>query len=234
MKKTRFQIGQTVKITNTGHRYPGYREMAEKMGLTKWMIGKMMRQGDYPTIVAVVYDDSNRKTLYGVELGGQQEIYSESGFLASAIDCDPTSYIHIDRDTLNSYWDAATTSQREYMNNHFQLDGTTTIAAIRGLRDIACDAWKKVITSNHSEVFPEYSKYFDLAPLLRDGGRHNTCVFTCEQEKAAGVSGVIMIANAILDGKYRNKGFYLSDNYNWEFHETDGGGWVVVPTKRGK
>lgn len=232
MKKTRFQIGQTVRITDTGHRYPGYKEMAKKMGLTNWMLSTKMRQGDIATIVAVEYDNGNRKTLYGIELGGQQEIYNDLGLMSTA-DCDPASYIQIDRDTLNTYWDAATPSQREYMNKHFQLDGTATVAAIRGLRDIACDAWKKVITSNHSEVFPEDSKYFNLAPL-RNGD--NSRVFTSQQEVAAGLNSgaVLMIANGILDGKYKNKGFYLSDGYHWEFHETDGGGWVVVPTKRGK
>ena len=232
MKKSEFQIGQTVTVIDAGCRYPNYSEMANKMGLTKWKGDGPIATDDIVKIVAVDVHPSTNKYLYGVTLPcGAQEIISEDGLELYADNCSST--IKISREILNGYWDAATTEQREYINKHFQLDGTTTADAIKGLRDIACSKWRKIIMSNHPEVFPEHSKYFDLKSLRRDGG---SCIFTQEEAVAAGFhsSGFIQIAEAILDGSYKNRGFYLSDSVNWEFHETDGGGWVVVPTKKGK
>jgi hypothetical protein len=242
MKKSKFQIGQTVTVIDKGCRYPGYHEMAKIMRLTNWSPNGSMQNGGIATIVAVeLHPDSSRKTyLYGVQLPcGEQEIIGEGGLELYADNCSST--IKISREILNSYWDAATTEQRGYINKHFQLDGTTTADAIKGLRDIACDKWRKIIMSNHPEVFPEDSKYFDLKGLRGDVNgvrliRDGSCIFTIEEAKAAGFSGngFIQIADAILGGEYKNRGFYLGDSCNWEFHETKCGGWVVVPTKKGK
>jgi len=232
MKKSKFQIGQTVTVIDAGCRYPNYSEMADKMGLTKWKGDGPIANDDIVKIVAVDVHPSSKKYLYGVTLPcGAQEIISEDGLKLYADNCSST--VKISREILNGYWDAATTEQREYINKHFQLNGTTTADAIKGLRDIACDKWRKIIMSNHPEVFPEDSKYFDLKGLRGDDG---SCIFTMKEAKAAGFSGngFIQIANAIFDGEYKNRGFYLSDSVNWEFHETECGGWVVVPTKKGK
>lgn len=230
MKKSEFQIGQTVTVIDAGCRYPNYSEMANKMGLTKWKGDGPIATDDIVKIVAVDVHPSTNKYLYGVTLPcGAQEIISEDGLELYADNCSST--IKISRDTLNSYWDAATTEQREYINKHFQLDGTTTVDAIKGLRDIACDKWKKIIMSNHPEVFPEHSKYFDLKGLRRNGA---DC-FTAEELVGTGLNAsFLQVANNALDSEYRNKGLYLSMQYNWEFHETEYGGWVVVPTKKGK
>jgi hypothetical protein len=146
---------------------------------------------------------------------------------------DTTQTIKITKEQLFAYYEAATDSQKEYMDEHFKLSGTTTIQGIIGLHEIACSKWKSIIKKNHPECFPEDSKYFDLKSLKRNGG---SCIFTQEEAVAAGFhsSGFIQIANDILDGNYKNRGFYLSASVNWEFHETDNGGWVVVPTKKDK
>ena len=147
---------------------------------------------------------------------------------------DTTQTIKITKEQLFAYYEAATGSQKEYMDEHFKLSGTTTIQGIIGLHEIACSKWKSIIKKNHPECFPEDSKYYDLKSLRRNG--EFSCIFTQEEAVAAGFhsSGFIQIANGVLDGEYKNKGFYLSDSVNWEFHVTEGGGWVVVPTKKDK
>jgi hypothetical protein len=145
---------------------------------------------------------------------------------------DTTQTIKITKEQLFAYYEAATDSQKEYMDEHFKLSGTTTIQGIIGLHEIACSKWKSIIKKNHPECFPEDSKYFDLKSLRGDDG---SCIFTQEEAQAAGLNNsFLQVANDVLGSKYKNKGFYLSDHYNWEFHETAYGGWVVVPTKKGK
>jgi len=228
-KQFKFQIGDRVVVSDCGQQYSSYDTMALKMGLNKWNSNRTnsVNNGVVATIVARSVHDDERVLLYGIEsLVGTQHVISENGLRLR----EESNTIKISRDTLNSYWDAATTDQREYINKHFQLDGTTTVDAIKGLRNIACDKWKKIIASNHPEVFPEHSKYFDLKGLKR--GLNSDC-FTAEELVGTGLNrGFLQVANAVLNGEYRDKGLYLSDLYNWEFHETEYGGWVVVPTKK--
>ena len=226
----KFQIGDKVVVSNRGQQYSSYDTMALKMGLSKWTKTNDVDNRTLATIVAKEIHEDGSTRLYGIETtNGTQHIISENGLRLH----EESNTIKISRDILNSYWDAATTEQREYINKHFRLDGTTTVDAIKGLHDLACSKWKPIIKENHSEYFPEDNKYYDLKSLRRDGG---SCIFTHEEAQVAGFnnSGFIQIAEGILDGKYKNKGFYLSDHYNWEFHETEYGGWVVVPTKKGK
>ena len=68
--------------------------------------------------------------------------------------------IQISRELLNEYYEAATTPQKAYLTEHFKLDGTTTVKAIRGLHDMACEGWKPKIKKNHPDCFSEDSKYF--------------------------------------------------------------------------
>jgi hypothetical protein len=76
---------------------------------------------------------------------------------------NPTDAITIDRGILNQYYDAATTPQREYLDEHFTIGGKTTIKAITGLYDIACDKWKPIIKNNHPECFPVTKSAIELA-----------------------------------------------------------------------
>ena len=73
--------------------------------------------------------------------------------------------IQISRSLLNEYYEASTREQKEYLAEHFKLDGTTTDEAIRGLHDLACSTWKPRIKKNHPECF-EDGKYFDLSAML--------------------------------------------------------------------
>lgn len=63
--------------------------------------------------------------------------------------------IKIHSDLVFTYFKAADDIQKIYINNHFQLDGSTTVEAIKGLYDIACEGWKPKIKANHPEVFKE-------------------------------------------------------------------------------
>jgi hypothetical protein len=74
-----------------------------------------------------------------------------------------TDAITIDRGILNQYYDAATETQREYLDKHFSLSGKTTVEAITGLYDIACDKWKPIIKNNHPECFPVTKSAIELA-----------------------------------------------------------------------
>lgn len=71
--------------------------------------------------------------------------------------------IKISRDILNEYYDAATTLQREFINEHFKLNGTTTVESIIGLHDLACDTWKNIIKENHPNCFPTAKTAIELA-----------------------------------------------------------------------
>ena len=142
---------------------------------------------------------------------------------------DPKTEIAISRTTLNEYYEAATTSQREYLEEHFTLGGKTTVKGIQGLYNIACDKWKPIIKKNHPNCFVE-EPTFNFKPL--DKG-HST-IFTQEEAIECGFrnNNFIQIADGILNGKYKNKGIYFSEQYEWEVIKIDGGGVVVVPIKK--
>lgn len=69
----------------------------------------------------------------------------------------------ISRELLNKYYGAATAPQREYINDNFKVDGTTTVQGIIGLYDIACKTWKSTIKQNHPECFPVTKTAIELA-----------------------------------------------------------------------
>lgn len=71
--------------------------------------------------------------------------------------------IKISRDILNEYYDSATLFQREFINEHFKLNGTTTVESIIGLHDLACDTWKNIIKENHPNCFPTAKTAIELA-----------------------------------------------------------------------
>lgn len=61
--------------------------------------------------------------------------------------------INISYKLLMTYYEASTLDQKKYLNDHFSLSGDTTISAIKGLYDIACDPWKAKIKANHPDIF---------------------------------------------------------------------------------
>jgi len=145
--------------------------------------------------------------------------------------------IQISRDLLNAYYDAATTPQKEYLTEHFKLDGTTTEEAIRGLHDIACATWKPKIKKNHPDCFPVDSKYFDFSEFTN---RDNNRVVSADVCKSLGFTedegGFIQVRNRTNNPQTHHRSFYLSSYYNWELVQdgTECGRpvMVLIPTKK--
>ncbi len=136
-----------------------------------------------------------------------------------------TKSIQISRELLNEYYDAATTPQREYLSEHFKLDGTTTDEAIRGLHDLACGKWKPRIKKNHPECF-EDGKYFDFSAML------GKAIVEPKVAQALGLSEDFIEVRNSSDPKTNHRSFYLSTEYNWELVNDGGGVIVLVPTKK--
>ena len=83
--------------------------------------------------------------------------------------------IKISRDILNEYYDAGTTLQRDFINEHFKLNGTTTVESIIGLHDLACDTWKNIIKENHPNCFPTAKTDIELAVEKAGLPNHTSC-----------------------------------------------------------
>jgi len=142
--------------------------------------------------------------------------------------------IQISRQLLNEYYDAATTPQREYLAEHFKLDGTTTDEAIRELHAMACDTWKPRIKKNHPDCFPEESKYFNFSGYVDSNG------FNILKQGAGNRLGMgncfIQIRHNEGNPETHMRSFYLDTSYNWELKQdgSDDGGpvYVLIPTKK--
>lgn len=76
---------------------------------------------------------------------------------------DTNKTIRISRELLNEYFEASTIGQKEFINEHFKIDGTTTVESIIGLHNRACDTWKCIIKRNHPECFPVTKSAIELA-----------------------------------------------------------------------
>jgi hypothetical protein len=138
--------------------------------------------------------------------------------------------IQISRKLLNEYYDAATTPQKEYLTKYFKLDGTTTVEAIRGLHDIACEGWKPKIKKNHPDCFPEDSKYFDFSKHARKSMQEKRVVSKGVCESLGLVDDFIQVR--LSDSQELDKrSFYLSAAYNWELVQDDNV-MVLIPTKK--
>jgi len=146
-----------------------------------------------------------------------------------------TKSIQISRDLLNEYYDAATTPQREYLSEHFKLDGTTTDEAIRGLHDMACSTWKPRIMKNHPECFPEEAKHFDFSLYTAKSGDRGLIA-----EGNAAYLGLnedfIRVRNNPKNEETHHRSFYLDSAYNWELTQdgTENGKpvMILIPTKK--
>jgi hypothetical protein len=134
--------------------------------------------------------------------------------------------IQISRELLNEYYNAATLEQRAYLTEHFKLDGTTTVEAIRGLHDMACEGWKPKIKKNHPKCFPGDSKYFDFS-------EHASCIISEDVCKALGLRKDFIQVRNSDDQELDKRSFYLSPTYNWELVQ-DGRATVLIPTKKSR
>lgn len=233
MKKViyKFEIGQTVRVTDDGCQYSSWGTKAADMGLKQWKADGGLRTRQVAKIIAQDIHDDGRTIIYGITReDGSQYIIGEEGLEAYTETFTPQTAITISRELLGEYYDAATEDQRKYMSDNFKLNGETTVEAIIRLHDIACGKWKAIIKKNHPECFPEESKYFDLSHLLEDKEESNK-IFTDEQAKACGFenSDFFQVRG---HGDYKHKGFYLSDRYDWEILEEASNCLVLVPTKK--
>jgi hypothetical protein len=149
-----------------------------------------------------------------------------------------TKQIQISRELLNEYYNAATTPQKEYLTKYFKLDGTTTVEAIRGLHDIACEGWKPKIKKNHPDCFP-ITKYFDFSEHANKPGQKKRIVSE-DVCKSLGLTetdgGFIQVRDNSYNPKTHHRSFYLSSYHNWELVQdgTEMGRpiMVLIPTKK--
>lgn len=95
---------------------------------------------------------------------------------------DTNKTIKISRTLLNEYYEAATASQREFINDNFTIDGTTTVTSIIGLHNIACDAWKPTIKANHPECFPVTKSAIELAVEKAGDPNYSGCNVKIEDD----------------------------------------------------
>ncbi len=93
---------------------------------------------------------------------------------------DTTKTIQISRELLNQYYDAATASQKEFINARFKIDGTTTVESIIGLHKIACNAWKDIIKLSHPNCFPTAKTAIELAVEKAGNPNHSGCTVKIE------------------------------------------------------
>jgi hypothetical protein len=138
----------------------------------------------------------------------------------------PSDTIQISIWLLNDYYNASTSGQKQYMNDNFKIDGTTTVEAIIRLEELACDDWKHIIRKNHPECFP--SPEFDFSEYNETVGSD---IFTTKQSKLLGFNkykSPIQIRN---NGKYQNKGFYLTNEVEWKLVE-EKGAQILLPIKK--
>jgi len=171
--KTNFKIGDKVTITDGGRIYATYEEMAERMNLTKWKRNPTFSSdscnGKTGVIVSIQTCLHHDNILAGVDLGEEEIIINFIGLeqfktlLKTPTIMDTTKTIQISRELLNEYYGAATRGQREFINENFKIDGTTTVKSIIGLHDMACDTWKPIIKGNHPECFPVTKTAIELA-----------------------------------------------------------------------
>ena len=227
MIQSKFKIGDKVMVINVRDCYRYYDVMAELMGLTNWNEDVIPDKNSKAIIINIEQHPEQNTLVIGIKTkDGKEYMMGEEGIKLlkpSKSDNPILDVIQISRDTLNYYYENATESQRTYINNNFKIDGTTTVKALIGLEELACDAWKPVIRNNHPEYF---LKVFDFSTYAEKYGSH---IFTPEEYEALGFDeSPIQIRNF---GEYKHKAFYLTsrNDVKWEIKEENCGGQVLVP-----
>jgi hypothetical protein len=95
---------------------------------------------------------------------------------------DTNKTIRISRELLNEYFEASTIGQKEFINEHFKIDGTTTVESIIGLHNRACDTWKDIIKRNHPECFPVTKSAIELAVEKAGNPNYFSCNVKIEDD----------------------------------------------------
>jgi len=225
MIQSKFKIGDKVKVTDSGCIYSYYDEMAGMMDLKNWQPGKGIKNGSVATVIQIERHPEDLSTiLIGIRLeDGTEHIISEEG-LELLTEIKPSDTIQICRTRLDDYYNASTPAQKQYINDNFKVDGTTTVDAIIGLEAIACDDWKRIIRRNHPECFSKTE--FDFSEYVK---KFDTNIISEEQYKLLGFRcSPIQIRSG---GEYNHKGFYLTSKVKWKLVE-DQGAQILVPIKK--
>jgi len=116
---------------------------------------------------------------------------------------------------------------------------TVKHADMQEIFKIACDSWKGIIANNFGkelllgndcEVTEELKD-----EMLKAATKDQKAVV----EKAFGVEDILVGNSWFNDNilvrasrEYKNKGFYLTDNYDWKIVTDSGGSNVLIPTKK--
>ena len=228
MIQSKFKIGDKVMVINVRDCYRYYVDIAELMCLTNWNEGASPDKNSEATIINIKQQPELNTLLIGIRTkDGKEYIMGEKGLelLESSTSDNPISdVIQISRTLLNEYYDASTVTQRQYINDNFKIDGTTTVDAIVGLEKIMCDDWKPIIRKNHPTCFPKpefnFSKFVTIYETID--------IFTKQESELLGFKETpIQIRNL---GDYRYKGFHLITDVKWELVE-DRGAQILVPIK---
>jgi hypothetical protein len=140
---------------------------------------------------------------------------------------NPSNTIQISRDDLNNYYEYSDTVVKDFINNNFKIDGTTTIGAIIELEAMAYNTLQPVIRKNHPECFAKPE--FDFSKYVK---KYTAEIFKIKEFEELGFTeSPIQIRNF---GKYKHKGFYLTnrDGIKWEVKNEKDGGQVLIPIKK--
>jgi len=227
MTQSKFKIGDKVKVTDPGYIYSSYDEMAGIMDLKNWQPNKGVKNGSVATVIQIERHPEDLSILIGIRLEDETEhIISEKG-LELFTEINPLNVIQICRTRLDDYYNASTTTQKQYINDNFKIDGTTTVDAIIGLEELACNDWKPIIRKNHPECFAKPE--FNFSEYVK---KFHSDIIPPEQYKLLGFN-YSPIEIRVL-GEYANKGFYLTnrDGVRWEIKNEKDGGQVLVPIKK--
>ena len=228
MTQSKFKIGDKVMVINVRDCYRYYVDIAELMCLTNWNEGASPDKNSEAIIINIEQQPEQNTLLIGIKTkDGKEYIIKEKGLelLESSTSDNPISdVIQISRTLLNEYYDASTVTQRQYINDNFKIDGTTTVDAIIGLEKIMCDDWKPIIRKNHPKCFPKAE--FDFSEYVK---KFSSQIFSREQYKMLGFTeSPIQIR---IFGEHEHKGFYLSNDVGWELGEEQGA-HILVPIKK--
>jgi len=146
-----------------------------------------------------------------------------------------TTPIQIDRKLLNEYYEASTTSQKAYIAEHFKLDGSTTVRAIRGLYELACDRWKPKIKANHPNCFEPENKEFDFKNYVARetiAGKGSKYILKDGISEELGLPDNFIQIRTNTESNYHCKAFFLNECLNWELTTDNEGAIVLIPTKK--
>jgi hypothetical protein len=165
------------------------------------------------------------KETYSIKLKDMVELFTSYDKKEELVnEINSSDVIKISRKHLNEYYDYLNTTQRNFINDNFKVDGTTTIGALIELEKIASNSLKPVIRLNHPEYFPKPE--FDFSNYVK---KYNSDIFTTEQFKLLGFNeSPIEIRSC---GEYKNKGFYLNSEVKWELIK-ENNAQLLVPIKK--